>query len=179
MGDVTPKLPSASALSHTPGYEPSLVATTQPVVQPGGRTVTPGVRMPGLLSYTDPLTSRFPGWKYVPPGPCADAPALVAAIKELPVSTVSASSNGARHRERRGAVRCGRIMSRTSSARPAPCGPGKDLPCSAGKAIPPQPGKPAMNIPVVCKGGPLSETASRWVHRQAEDAPNRPLALAG
>src|ERR1700726_4803895 len=45
IGDVTPKLASARSLPHTPGYEPSLVATAQPVVHPGGRTVPPGVRM--------------------------------------------------------------------------------------------------------------------------------------
>src|ERR1700691_5463363 len=46
-GEVTPKLPSTRSLLNTPGYEPSLVAVAQPLVQPGGRTVTPGCSRPG------------------------------------------------------------------------------------------------------------------------------------
>ena len=46
-GEVTPKLASTRSLLNTPGYEPSLVAVAQPLVQPGGRMVTPGVSRPG------------------------------------------------------------------------------------------------------------------------------------
>src|ERR1700731_4115535 len=41
-GEVMPKLPSTESLFQTPGYEPLLLATAQPLVHPGGRTVTPG-----------------------------------------------------------------------------------------------------------------------------------------
>jgi hypothetical protein len=93
-----PKLASARSLFHTCGYAPSLLATPQPLTQPGGRTVTPALMSAG--SYTDPLTTRFPGRKYAP-GACSDALPLVAAISEPPVTTVNASSSGARQRERR------------------------------------------------------------------------------
>ena len=43
------------------------MAVTQPLVQPGGSTVTPGVSRLALPVYTDPLISRSPGCK-APPG---------------------------------------------------------------------------------------------------------------
>ncbi|MGZ4250579.1 MAG: hypothetical protein ACXVUE_20010 [Solirubrobacteraceae bacterium] len=42
IGAATPKLGSARSLLNTYGYAPSAVAVAQPVVQPGGSTVTPG-----------------------------------------------------------------------------------------------------------------------------------------
>ena len=77
---------------------PSAVAVTQPLVQPGGSTVTPGVSRPAVPAYTDPLISRSPGWKAPPSEPRGAALALVAASTGATAVTASASSAGARQR---------------------------------------------------------------------------------
>ena len=60
IGEVTPKLPSATSLLNTYGYAPSAVAVTQlAAVQPGGNWVTPGWM--SASRYVLPLTSRLPG----------------------------------------------------------------------------------------------------------------------
>src|ERR1700759_1378701 len=60
IGEVTPKLESATSLLNTYGYAPSLVAVTQLAgAQPGGSCVTPGSM--SASRYVLPLTSRLPG----------------------------------------------------------------------------------------------------------------------
>ena len=136
-GEVTPKLGSASTLLNTPGYEPSLVAVTQPLVQPGGRTVTPGVSRPGSFWYTDPLTSRLPG-RRKPPWSVADAAlAPVAAITGPAAVTTTASSS-----ESLGRQSLASIVSVTSSAGRVPPSPAltqrlyPGRPCSDGRVNP-------------------------------------------
>src|SRR5689334_21705780 len=98
----------------------------QPLLQPGGSTVTPGTMVPGLLTYTDPLTSRFPGEKDGRPWPPAAAPGPAAAISEPVVRTVSAPTVVRRQRDRRdvgGGAGNGVIGRQTSLAWPAQCWP--------------------------------------------------------
>src|SRR5215467_4829858 len=61
IGEVMPKLESTPSLFQTPGYEPSLFAVTQLVVQPGGSCVTPGCSKPAEPTYTERLTTKLPG----------------------------------------------------------------------------------------------------------------------
>ena len=96
------------------------MAVTQPLVQPGGRTVTPGVSRPGSFWYTDPLTSRLPGrrtapWSRADTARADAALAPVDAITGPPASTASASSSGTR-----GRASLGIIVGITSSAGPGP-----------------------------------------------------------
>src|ERR1039458_1840056 len=144
-GDVMPKLPSTSALSHTCGNVPPLLAVAQPLVQPGGSTVTPGTRLTALASYTEPLTSRFPGRKYEGPSWRADpAGTFAAAISKPPVSTVTASIIGMRQRERRRIIECKRsgVIGRDPPPPASPMLTRRRTRCSPGKAIPRQPRKP-------------------------------------
>ena len=125
------------------------MAVTQPLVQPGGSTVTPGLSSPAVPVYTDPLISRSPGCKAPPPKPRDAALALVAASAGTAAVTASASSAGARQRLRRSTAaphfllqppgECERhwvIAGPTSSVRPVPCGAGAASPCSPSTTIP-------------------------------------------
>jgi hypothetical protein len=112
------------------------VAVTQPLVQPGGSTVTPGVSRLAGPAYTDPLISRSPGGKAPPRKPRGAALALVAASIGASAVAASASSAGARQRLRTCQGRWV-IAGRTSSVRPVPCG--------AGAAHPAHPARPFRN----------------------------------
>src|ERR1700674_1259331 len=64
--EVMPKLLSTASLPKTNGYWPLSVAVAQlGATQLGGSKVVPATTFAGLLSYTERLSSKFPGWNLV------------------------------------------------------------------------------------------------------------------
>jgi hypothetical protein len=98
-----PKLASAASLFQTPGYEPSLFAVTQLVVQPGGSCVTPGCSKSAEPMYTERLTTKLPGKNHGLSLACAADPAGPA-IATTP-DTAAARGSATRQRPRHAAAR--------------------------------------------------------------------------